>query len=64
MPHLPIISGDDFAKAMQKIGYKWDHTEGSHMILLHPSKGTAFSTKTQRIRAWTITCFDSRCRFN
>lgn len=39
MPHLPIISGDDFAKAMQKIGYVWDHTEGSHMILLHPQKG-------------------------
>jgi predicted RNA binding protein YcfA (HicA-like mRNA interferase family) len=33
------MSGDDFAKAMRKIGYVWDHTEGSHMILLHPSKG-------------------------
>jgi len=36
---LPLISGDDFVKAMRKIGYVWDHTEGSHMILLHPSKG-------------------------
>jgi len=34
---LPVISGDDFVKAMQKMGYVWDHTEGSHMILLHPS---------------------------
>jgi len=34
---LPVISGDDFVKAVQKIGYVWDHTEGSHMILLHPS---------------------------
>ena len=39
MAHLPIISGDDFVKAISKIGYHWDHTEGSHMILLHPSKG-------------------------
>ena len=39
MSHLPVISGDDFVKAMQKIGYQWDHTEGSHMILLHQSKG-------------------------
>ncbi|MHB8105406.1 MAG: type II toxin-antitoxin system HicA family toxin [Dehalococcoidales bacterium] len=39
MPHLPNISGDDFIKAMQKIGYIWDHTEGSHMILFHPQKG-------------------------
>ncbi len=37
MPHLPIISGDKFAKVMRKAGYIWDHTEGSHMILLHPS---------------------------
>jgi len=34
---LPVISGDEFAKAMRKVGYVWDHTEGSHMILLHPS---------------------------
>jgi predicted RNA binding protein YcfA (HicA-like mRNA interferase family) len=36
---LPAISGDDFVKAMCKIGYIWDHTEGSHMILLDPSRG-------------------------
>ena len=39
MARLPVISGDDFVRAMRKIGYQWDHTEGSHMILLHPSKG-------------------------
>lgn len=39
MTRLPIMSGDDFVTAMRKIGYVWDHTEGSHMILLHPSKG-------------------------
>mgnify|MGYP001102587891 CR=1 FL=1 len=37
MSRLPVISGDEFAKAMRKVGYVWDHTEGSHMILLHPS---------------------------
>ena len=37
MSHLPVISGDEFVKAVYKIGYLWDHTEGSHMILLHPS---------------------------
>ena len=36
MTRLPVISGDEFTKAMRKIGYAWDHTEGSHMILLHP----------------------------
>jgi len=34
---LPVISGDDFVKTVRKIGYVWDHTEGSHMILLHRS---------------------------
>ena len=35
---LPVLSGDDFVRVMRKIGYIWDHTEGSHMILLHPSR--------------------------
>ncbi len=39
MARLPSISGDDLLKAMRKIGYVWDHTEGSHMILLHASRG-------------------------
>ena len=39
MARLPVISGDDFVKVMRKIGYVLDHTEGSHMILLHPSQG-------------------------
>ena len=39
MPRLPLMSGDDFVRAVRKISYVWDHTEGSHMILLHPSKG-------------------------
>jgi len=34
---LPVISGDEFAKIVRKIGYVWEHTEGSHMILRHPS---------------------------
>jgi len=32
---LPAISGDEFVKAVNRIGYNWDHTEGSHMILLN-----------------------------
>jgi predicted RNA binding protein YcfA (HicA-like mRNA interferase family) len=37
MSRLPMISGDDFVRAVRRIGYEWDHTEGSHMILLHTS---------------------------
>ena len=38
MARLPMISGDEFVRALGKAGYVWDHTEGSHMILLHPSR--------------------------
>ena len=37
MARLPIISGDELVRTLGKIGYAWDHAEGSHMILLHPS---------------------------
>jgi len=35
MRRLPVISGDRFVRLMALIGYGWDHTQGSHMILLH-----------------------------
>ncbi|MBM3173897.1 MAG: addiction module toxin, HicA family [Chloroflexi bacterium] len=38
MPRLPVVSGDEFVKAVRKIGFVWDHTEGSHMILLNPNR--------------------------
>ena len=37
MGKLPVISGDEFVKAVDHIGYNWDHTEGSHMVLLNES---------------------------
>ena len=36
MTRLPVISGDRFVRLMGLIGYVGDHTQGSHMILLHP----------------------------
>ena len=33
MPKLPLISGKDLVKALQKIGYEIDHQTGSHIIL-------------------------------
>ncbi len=32
-----MMSGDEFVNVMRRAGLVWDHTEGSHMILLHPS---------------------------
>ncbi len=29
-----MLSGDEFVRAVAKIGFALDHTEGSHMILL------------------------------
>ncbi len=36
MARLPVVSGDEFVAAMQRIGYTLDRTRGSHMILTHP----------------------------
>lgn len=35
MPKLPVVSGQEAAKALKKIGYELDHQTGSHMILRH-----------------------------
>ena len=37
MARLPLISGDDFVKAVARIGFTWDRTQGSHMILIGPA---------------------------
>lgn len=37
MSRLPLISGDEFVRALWRAGFVWDHTGGSHMILLHPN---------------------------
>ena len=38
MQRLPVVSGIWFVRAMEQIGYRWDHTEGSHMILVHTER--------------------------
>ncbi len=30
------MSGDEFVKVVAKIGFAWDRTEGSHMLLMGP----------------------------
>ena len=37
MARLPVISGDELVRLLGRVGFIWDHTEGSHMILLHPN---------------------------
>ena len=33
MPKLPVISGKELVKVLNKIGYEIDHQTGSHIIL-------------------------------
>ena len=33
MPKIPIVSAAEVVKALSKIGYRYDHQTGSHMIL-------------------------------
>lgn len=47
MARLPVISGDDFVKAVASIGFVWERTEGSHMILVDP-RGRSLSVPRHR----------------
>ncbi len=47
MARLPVISGDDFVKAVARIGFVWERTEGSHMILVDP-RGRSLSVPRHR----------------
>jgi predicted RNA binding protein YcfA (HicA-like mRNA interferase family) len=38
MPRLRPLSGDEFARAMQALGYVLERTRGSHMILRCPGR--------------------------
>ena len=37
MSRLPIVSGDEFVRAVARIGFALDRMEGSHMILIGPT---------------------------
>jgi predicted RNA binding protein YcfA (HicA-like mRNA interferase family) len=36
MSRLPVCSGQQAVRALQKVGYAVDHQTGSHIILRHP----------------------------
>ena len=35
MSKLPVVSGREVVKALESIGYDFDHQRGSHIILRH-----------------------------
>jgi predicted RNA binding protein YcfA (HicA-like mRNA interferase family) len=37
MTKLPVVSGRQLVKALTKVGYLFDHQQGSHIILRHQS---------------------------
>jgi predicted RNA binding protein YcfA (HicA-like mRNA interferase family) len=37
MTKLPVVSGRQLVKALAKVGYLFDHQQGSHIILRHQS---------------------------
>lgn len=38
MPQLPILSGRDIVKVLEKIGYREVRQSGSHIRLSHPNR--------------------------
>ena len=35
MVKLPVVSGRDAVRALERVGYRLDHQRGSHLILRH-----------------------------
>ena len=33
MTHLPVVSGKDASRALERVGYEIDHQTGSHIIM-------------------------------
>ena len=62
MARLPVISGDDFVKAVARIGFVWDRTEGSHMILVGPGGQMLSGAQAQGIGQRPAESADPRCR--
>jgi len=36
MPKLPVLTPKELIKKLKKIGFKKDHTTGSHIVMYHP----------------------------
>ncbi len=36
MVRLRMVSGDELVRILDRVGFIWDYTQGSHMILLNP----------------------------
>lgn len=34
MPKLPVISGKDFVRVLEKIGFEQDRVKGSHIVMV------------------------------
>lgn len=48
MPRLPVISGKDFIKVLEKIGFRVEHQTGSHIILRRPEDALTVSVPNHR----------------
>ena len=35
VPKLPVLSGKELAKIVEKLGFTYSHTTGSHMVFKH-----------------------------
>ncbi len=55
---LPIVSGDEFVRILGQIGFIWDYTQGSHMILLNPDGLRGIGATTPRARKRSASSLD------
>ena len=54
MPKLPVISGDDCIKALNKIGYRIARTRGDHVRLRCPGRNPVTVPKHKELDPGTL----------
>jgi predicted RNA binding protein YcfA (HicA-like mRNA interferase family) len=54
VPPLPVVSGDQFVKAMEKLGYQWVRTKGSHMSLRCPGRKPLYVPRHRELDRGTL----------
>jgi len=48
MSKLPVVSGRELVRALQKLGFQFDRQKGSHMMIFRENPPTALSVPDHR----------------
>ena len=54
MPKLPVVSGSDTIRALERLGFATTRQRGSHIVMRRGSQGCVGSAKHRELKAGTL----------